>query len=164
MMIGRSIVGIQAGDVIRVINFLKSQKYIDSNKIGAIAFDKMCPTLLYAAAFDKTINSIALIGSPISYKTMVMNKFYDIGFFKDNTVAGALTAFDLPELIGCIAPRKVVLGWLKDGMKRPASKEMIDAELLFPQSIYSDKNSPKNLNIISMKEDISSLINWCFDK
>ena len=162
MMINRSIIGIQAGDVIRVANFLKSQQYIDSSKIGAIAFDEMCPALLYAAAFDKTINSIALNGSPVSYQTMVMHKFYDISFFRDNTVPGALTAFDLPGLVGCIAPRKIVLAQLKDQMKKPASKELVDAQLLFPRSIYADKSSTKNLNIITDEEDISSVINWCF--
>jgi len=46
MLIGRSVVGLQAGDVVRVANFLKSRKDVDINKIGGIAFDEICPTLM----------------------------------------------------------------------------------------------------------------------
>jgi len=158
-MIGRSIVGIQAGDVIRVVNFLKIRKDVDQSKIGAIAFDEMCPTLLHAAVFDKSINSIALIGSLISYGTIVNNRFYNQSY-SDYTVAGALTAYDLPDLIGCISPRKVALVELKDQMKQPASKDLIDEELSFPHSVYSLKNVAGNLNILPPTEDLGSVIGW----
>src|SRR5450759_2269814 len=154
MLIGRSIVGIQAGDVVRVANFLKSRQDVDINKISAIAFDEICPTLLHAAAIDKSINSISLIGSLISYRSVVMNKFYDVGF-SNNAVAGALTAYDLPVLIWCMAPRKIALLELKDQIKLLSSKELIDEELSFPRSVYSLKNSTKNLNILPSDEDIS---------
>lgn len=162
MLIGRSIVGIQAGDVVRVANFLKSRKDVDINKIGAIAFDEICPTLLHAAAFDKSINSISLVGSLISYRSIVMNKLYNTGF-SNYAVAGALTAYDLPDLIGCMAPRKVALVELKDQMKQPAAKELIDEELSFPHSVYSLKNVTKNLNILPSAEDIGSVVGWCFE-
>jgi len=162
MLIGRSIVGIQAGDVVRVANFLKSRKDVDINKIGAIAFDEICPTLLHAAVIDKSINSISLIGSLISYRSIVMNKFYDDSF-SNYAVAGALTAYDLPDLIACMAPRKIALVDLKDQMKQPASKELIDEELLFPHSVYSLKNVTKNLNILPSVEDIGSVVGWCFE-
>lgn len=162
MLIGRSIAGIQAGDVIRVANFLKSRQDVDINKIGAIAFDEICPTLLHAAAIDKSINSISLIGSVISYRSIVMNKYYNSGF-SDYAVAGALTAYDLPDLIGCVAPRKIALVELKDQMTQPASKELIDEELSFPQNIYSLKNVSKNMNILPSNQDITTVVDWCFE-
>lgn len=162
MLIGRSTDGIQAGDVVRVVNFLKNRQDVDIAKIGAIAFDEMCPVLLHAAVMDKTINSISLIGSLISYRSVVMNKLYNSGFAR-NAVAGALTAYDLPDLIGCIAPRRIVLVDLKDQMKLPASKELIDEELSFPRSVYTSGNVPKNLNIVPLTEDLASVIDWCFE-
>ena len=161
MLIGRSVVGIQAGDIGRVVNFLKSRNDIDYNRIGAIAFDEMCPVLLHAAAFEKSIHSITLFGSLISYRTIVMNKFYDVGF-SNNYVAGALTAYDLPDLIGCIAPRKICMVDLKDQLKKPASMELIDEELLFPRYVYSQKIVSNSFNIVPLSDDISSLVSWCF--
>jgi hypothetical protein len=178
-LIGRSIVGIQAGDIGRVVNFLQSRKDVDYNKISGIAFNEMCPTLLHAAAMNNNISSIALIGSLISYRTVVMNRFYEVRLssnirpgsnpfsgglpYSNNTVAGALTAYDLPDLIGCIAPRKIVLVDLKDQMKQSAPVELINDELSFPRSVYSLKKVPKNINIIPPTEDLSSIIGWCFE-
>ncbi|HLU90735.1 MAG TPA: acetylxylan esterase, partial [Cyclobacteriaceae bacterium] len=108
MLIGRSVLGIQAGDVTRVADFLKTRKDVNSERIFGMAFDEMCPMLLHAAAFDTSIQAVSLIGAPVSYKSMVMNKYYDQGFFR-NAVAGALTAYDLSDLIASLAPRKVAL-------------------------------------------------------
>lgn len=146
MLIGRSMVGIQAGDVIRVVTFLKERKEVDHAKIGAVAFDEMCPILLHAAAFDKSISSVSLIGAPVSYRSMVLNEFYDKSFF-NNAVPGALMAYDLPDLLGCIAPRRVALVALKDQMKQDASPEVIQEELSFPRSVYAKKNALQNIVI-----------------
>ncbi|MEX2232850.1 MAG: acetylxylan esterase [Cyclobacteriaceae bacterium] len=159
MLIGRSMAGIQAGDVSRVVLFLKSQPKVDSGKIGAIAFDEMCPTLLHAAAFDKSIDFVSLVGSPVSYKSMAMNQFYDGSFFNDG-VAGALTAYDLPDLIGFIAPRKITLVGLKDQMREPAPTTLIDKALSFPRAVYSHKNVSGNINVLPASEDINGVERW----
>lgn len=161
MLIGRSIVGIQAGDIVRVVNLLKSRIDIDKNKIGAIAFNEMCPVLLHAAAFEKSIQSISLIGSLISYRTFVINKFYD-GGLTNNYVSGALTAYDLPDLLGCVAPRKICLSDMKDQLNKPVSKELTDRDLSFPLNVYSQKNAAENINIVTLPDDISSLVGWGF--
>ena len=91
-----------------------------------------------------------------------MNKLYNTVFSK-YSVAGDLTAYDFPDLIGCIAPRKIALVELKDQMKQPASEELIDEELSFPRSVYSLKNVAKNLNILPSAEDIDPVVGWCFE-
>ena len=160
MLIGRSIVGIQAGDVIRVVNFLKSRKDINYNKIGAIAFDEMCPTLLHTAVFDPSISRIILVSPLISYKSVVINKFYEFSF--SSAVAGALTAYDLPDLIGCIAPRKIILAEVKDQLKQPASQELIKGEFNFTRSVYSVKNAQDNLKVIPSK-DFVEFLKWLYE-
>jgi len=161
MLIGRSIVGIQAGDVIRVVNFLKGRQDVDHNRISGIAFEEMCPTLLHAAVFDKSISSLSLIGAPVSYRSMVSNKFYDRGFL-NNAVAGALTGYDLPDLIGYIAPRKVSLIALNDQMKQNASPEVIEEELSFPRAVYAQKKALKNI-VIRENEDVDLTAGWAVE-
>jgi hypothetical protein len=156
MLIGRSMPGIQAGDVVRVVNFLKSLPVVDSGKISGIAFDEMGPTLLHAAAFDTSIRSVSLVGSPVSYQSMVMNPFYDIDFFNGG-VAGVLTAYDLPDLIGCIAPRKITLVSLKDQLKQPASTVLLDQVLSFPRAVYSQKNAAGNIKVLPSSGNITSV-------
>jgi len=160
VLIGRSMAGIQAGDIVRVANMLKNRNDVETDKIGAVAVDEMCPALLHAAVFDQSISRVALLESPISYRSIVMNMFYEINF--SCAVAGALTAYDLPDLIGCIAPRKVLLTQLKDQMKETASRELIEEELKFPRSVYSLRKVPENLKVLEFEpdRDIDVIIDW----
>jgi len=105
-----------------------------------------------------------------------MNRVYKIGltptgntgpglpYFIDfsSTIAGVLTAYDLPDLIGSIAPRKVVLAGLKDQMLEPASEALINEELEFPRSAYVFNKAPANIKVVSSYEDLASLVDWCF--
>jgi dienelactone hydrolase len=162
MLIGRSLVGLQAADVIRVVSFIKSRNDIDINKIGGMAFDEMCPVLLHAAAIDNSLTSVSLIGSLISYKPIVCNIFYDPGF-AGNAVAGALTAYDLPDLMACVAPRKIALVDLKDQMKQSAGNELVDEELNFPRLVFLYKNLSKNINVIPGNSGLTAIMKWCFE-
>ena len=74
VIIGRSIVGIQAGDIVRVVNMLKNREDVNKYKIGAVTFDELCPALLHAAAFEPSISRTALIGAPISYREIISHK------------------------------------------------------------------------------------------
>ena len=183
VMTGSSMAGIQAGDIVRVVNFLKTRDDVKKGEIGAVAFEEMCPALLHAAAFEPSIKRIALLGSIVSYRSIVMNEFYRVDYYsavagkEDYTgwygeglnkvnfscaVAGALTAYDLPDLIGCIAPRKVVLAGLKNQMLEPASEELTGKELAFPRSVYSHKNADENMKVLPSYENLGSIIDWCF--
>jgi hypothetical protein len=77
-------------------------------------------------------------------------------------VGGALQAYDLPDLIGCIAPRKVTLSGIRDQMLLQASDELVNTELSFPRSAYSLKKATENLKVISSTGNQSVLIDWSF--
>jgi cephalosporin-C deacetylase-like acetyl esterase len=176
VLIGRSIVGIQAGDIVRAVGYLKSLDDVDNNKVGAVAVGEICLPLIHAAAFDTSIDNVTLIGSPISYRSIAMNRFYKIGLIENEGggighpyeidfswgIAGVLTGYDLPDLIGCIAPRKVVLADLQNQRLEPASSELIERDAAFPRSVYSYKNAVDNLRIVSSYESTGSLVDWGF--
>lgn len=178
VLIGRSVVGIQAGDIVRVANYLKDRSDIEPGSIGAIARDGMCLPLIHAATFEPSIQNITLIGSLISYRTVAMNKFYKIGLTKNEGggtwhpyevdfswgIAGVLTAYDLPDLIGCLAPRRVVLAELKDHLLESASDSLMNEELEFPRSVYGFKNASSNLRVEGSAADVPALVDWCFKK
>jgi len=176
VMIGRSVVGIQAADIVRVTNYLRSRQDVIPEKLGAVAMGVMCLPLIHAAALDTSIKNITLIDSPISYRSIVMNRLYKIGLTKreggDNWhpyevdfswgVAGVLTAYDLPDLLGCIAPRKALLVDLKDHLLESAPEALINEDLTITRAAYSEKKVPGNLRIISTNTDTASLIDWSF--
>ncbi len=177
ILIGRSTVGIQAGDIVRVVKYLQHHNKVDAQKIGAIGIREMCIPLMHAAAFEPSINSVIFADTPISYRSIAMNKYYKIGLIERENggiihpyevdfywgVAGALTAYDLPDLIGSLAPRKVILAGLRDELLEPASEELIDRDISFPKSSYSLHNMPGHLKILSSYDTPGSLVDWCFE-
>lgn len=177
VLISRSLVGIQAGDIVRIARYLANNKEIDKDRIGALAKDGMCLPLIHAAAFEPMISNVTLIGGLVSYRSVAMNKIYRIGVTKreggdlwhpyeidfDWGIGGVLTAYDLPDLIGCIAPRKVAMLGIKDQMLENASEELINNEMEFPRRVYAGKNAAANLRIGLANEKINSAVDWCFE-
>jgi hypothetical protein len=175
-VISRSIPGIQAGDIVRVAAYLKGCKDVDTSRIGAVGIDEMCIPLLHAAAFDQSISNLTLIGSLISYRSIVMNRIYRIGLIPTGKegighpyevdfswgVSDVLTAYDLPDLIGCLAPRKVAMAAIKDQTMESASDDLIKQDMSFPVSVYAHKGVPGNLKIVHSAENCNDLIEWCF--
>lgn len=160
MLSGRSLVGIRAGDIIRTAEFLKKTYPADSREIFAVATAEMGPVLLHAASFSDQIRNIILLRTPLSYQSVVMNQYYKVHF--SCTVPGALKAYDLPDLIACIAPRKIAIVEPKDHMVETASEETVKQELAFPLSVYTLRKVPDNLKIIYSYENMDTLADWCF--
>ncbi|MEX2600797.1 MAG: prolyl oligopeptidase family serine peptidase, partial [Balneolaceae bacterium] len=86
ILIGRSIVGIRAGDIVRLTRLL--QKNVEKGEIYGLARKELGPVLLHAAVFEPAIERVALLDAYSSYSSIVLNRFYDIGFIH-STVAGA---------------------------------------------------------------------------
>ncbi len=176
LLIGRSVPGIQAGDIVSCLGYLKSRDDVDQNKIGAVAVGETCLSLLHAAAFDTSIVNVTLIGLPISYRSIAMDRFYRVGLIEREGggihhpyeigfswgIAGVLRGYDLPDLVGCIAPRKIVLADLQNQRLEPASSELIERDTAFPRAVYSHKNAAGNLKIVSSCESLGSLVDWGF--
>jgi hypothetical protein len=159
VLIGRSLVAIKAGDVVRVAKFLQGRDDVQTARIGAISFGEMGPPLLHAAAFDSSIKNVALVDSLISYRSIVMNRFYEVDF--SAFVAGALTAYDLPDLVGCLAPGRVALVGPQNQINQPASQQLISKELGFPRSVFASRNLTRSLRVIP-GESIEETVDWCF--
>ncbi len=146
IQVGRSLVGIHAGDVSRLINYLQSRDDLKIKEISGMALKEMCPALLHVAVFDERISKVALLDPLISYNSIVMNRFYKPSFIL-SSVAGALTAYDLPDLCAAITPRKLLMVNVVDQNGKLAGKDLLEKELLFTKSVYSKKNVSDNLEI-----------------
>jgi len=152
IQIARSILGIQAGDIVRMVRYLESRDDIDYNNISAIARGKMCPALVHATVYEDTIKKVALIEPLISYSSIVMNRYYSTSFIP-SMVAGALTAYDLPDITACIAPRKLLMVNITDQNKDKADSESVEEELGIVRSAYTESGSKENFEIKDLETD-----------
>ncbi|NEW82342.1 MAG: prolyl oligopeptidase family serine peptidase [Mariniphaga sp.] len=146
VIIGRSIVGIRAGDVVRLTSLLKKRS--GTIEVFGLAKKEMAPVMLYAAAFDPDIARIALIEPYSSYQSIVMNRYYYPGFV-ENLVPGALTAYDLPDLAATLAPRMLMMVGTTDGNRNIADQESINKDLSIIKTEYQLKGASEKLIIDS---------------
>ena len=149
-LVGRSIVGIRAGDVVRLTRLLKESNGI--SEVYGLARKEMAPVLLHAAAFDQAITRIALIDPYSSYQSIAMNRFYNPAFVH-NIVPGALKAYDLPDLAASLAPRKLIMVDVTDGLGNTTDIGSINKELSIIKTAYRSNNAEGQLTIISLKQN-----------
>ncbi len=106
-VIGGSVVGLQAEDLVRSVAFLQSDDRIKADEIGLYATGSMGPAAIHATAFHPEIRWLAIEGALATYSSVAMNRYYTVP--TESLVPGALTAYDLPDLIAAIAPRRVTI-------------------------------------------------------
>jgi len=119
-LIGRSVTGIQAGAVLRGTRFLSTRDDINTANITVAARGIAGPAVLHAAAADASINGAALYGSPLSWESILGERFYDAGI-GSTVVPSAMLVYDLPDLMAVVAPRKFVIIDPVGGDGKPAS-------------------------------------------
>jgi len=148
MLIGRSIAGIRASDVVKLAHLLKKNGI---NEIYAISRKEMAPVILYAAAFDNSISRIALIEPYSSYLSIVRNRFYCSSFIP-GVVPGALKAYDLPDIEASFAPGRLLMAGVTDGYGRVSDTASINNDLEIVRNGYKKKNAEGNLMILSLPQ------------
>lgn len=156
MLIGRSIVGIQASDVVRLSKELKASQGV--SEVYGFARKELSPALLHAAAFDQSITRVALVEPYSSYRSVVTSKSYDPGFIP-GTVPAALGAYDLPDLAGSLAPRKLVMAGTTDGAGDNTEADGVKSDLQVVTDSYHSRKAGGQLKIIAGKTtgDLSDL-------
>ena len=146
ILIGRSLVGLRAGDFLRTFHALRERPDVDTGNIVAVARGDMAPVLLHAAAIEPEISRVALIEPLASYQSLVMNTYYQSSFVL-SSVAGALTAYDLPDLAASLAPRPLLLINVTDHMGQRAGPAVLEAEMAVVRSAYAAAKGEERLEI-----------------
>lgn len=148
MLVGRSISGVQASDIVRVISSLAQFK---NTGVFAIARGEMAPALLHAAAFSSSIRGVALINPLSSYRQLVKTQLYHSSYIT-GAVPGMLKAYDLPELAATIAPRDMLIVNPRDGSAQPLGQHREKEEYEFTMNSYRTSN-PEGLKIMHDTSD-----------
>ena len=147
ILTGKSIVGLRAEDIIRMVHFIKTN-LSDYSSISAISVGVLGSELLHAAVFEKDIQKICLIRPFLSYAEIALAPDYKPSFIH-STVAGAIEEYDLADLMAAISPRKIlVLNPLSpNGQKAGETKAKYSID--FPLKVYAEKDASQNLVLIT---------------
>ena len=146
ILVGRSLVGERARDIVRLALVLSRRADVEAGDVSAVAYDELGPVLLHAAAFEPVIRRVALMRPLVSYRALVRERDYAPRFIP-SAVAGALTAYDLPELAASLQPRSLLAAGVTDAKGEPVASQHVQAG-------WSDAWSIRDT------ADIDALINW----
>ena len=161
--IQRSVVGLQAGDVMRVRAFLQSRPEQHAvGKIGVVGVGELATAVLHAAALDAELAGVVLSEPSLSYRSVVLNSLY--GMNLSEMVASALTAYDLPDLVACLAPRRVALLAPRNHLREPATAALAEEELAFPRGVFSRAGASSSLRLTPAGADIAATIAWALPR
>ncbi|NIA31559.1 MAG: prolyl oligopeptidase family serine peptidase, partial [Actinobacteria bacterium] len=150
ILIGRSITGMLAGDIDRLVNYLLTRNDVNATKISALARGDLCPALAHTAAFDKRISRVALFAPLLSYRSLVVNEYYQPHYILIS-VAGAPTAYDLPDLYALIAPRKLLLVNPADQDGKDVSREQLHRDMKIVKTAFEKQGQADKLDFRFLK-------------
>jgi cephalosporin-C deacetylase-like acetyl esterase len=105
ILLRRTLVAMRALDVIRGVDLLAARPDVDAASIGALGVGEAAVPLLYAAAIDSRLRTLAFERMLLSYDAVATGGLHKLIF--EQIVPGALIDFDLPDLVGVVAPRPI---------------------------------------------------------
>lgn len=143
ILVGRSLPGLQAGDIVCVVKYAQQRPDTNARDIIALARGTLCPALLHAAAFEQGIRGIIVERPLLSYHLLAVHRFYDYDMAA--TVAGALTAYDLPDLVASCAPRRLLIIEPVDHLGQLASPALFEEQYAFALDVYRTEHAPDNI-------------------
>jgi cephalosporin-C deacetylase-like acetyl esterase len=106
-LIGRSLVGMRAADILRAVDLLSARSEVDGARIAGVGKGSGAIPLLYAAALDERLHKLAFEQMLVSYRAVVEQRI-NRGVL-EGIIPGVLKQFDLGDLIASLIPRKVLV-------------------------------------------------------
>ncbi len=151
----------RAEDILRITHFIESDLE-EFETISAIASGSSGSELLHAAVFDMSIQKIGLVHPFISFADITLTRDY-VPAFIPSTVAGAITAYDLPDLMAALSPRKVLIINPLDGKGDPAGDDLTYCNLSYPHIVFNQLGFGDHFKHIVVDEDkpaYEQIIKW----
>ena len=136
-VLGKPVLGQRVWDFLRCLDYLHSRPEVDPNRIHGLGERGAALVVLFSAVLDDRLHSI-LLDSPIAtYRSVIESEAYslDLSWF----LWGGLKHFDLPDLVGSLAPRPC---WILNAADAQ-SKTLAESEVrsLYKNSIEMFKRS-----------------------
>ncbi len=103
--LGRSLLGQRVEDILTAIDVLPALQNGDMNQLEVVGVGRAGPVVLHAAALDQRIKTVTIRNSINSWMDVVASPLAPNQL--THVVPGALSKYDLPDLLETIKPRTV---------------------------------------------------------
>jgi dienelactone hydrolase len=126
-VVGKSLAGLRAADVLRAVDLLASRPDVDARRIDAIGRATFAVPVLLAAVLDSRLARVALDESMVSYRAVLGHSIHKD--LPESLLPGVLRRFDIGDLLLALAPRPVLVADPLDAVGRPLSREELAGSL-----------------------------------
>ncbi|MBN2294902.1 MAG: acetylxylan esterase [Pirellulales bacterium] len=140
----------RAYDVIRAVDYLRNQKEFAKRPIVLAGEGLGGVWALIAAVFDTRTAGVICVDMVPSYKLIVGSQYYNARDYF--WVPGALKDFDLPDLVGLVAPRSTLLVNPRDALLKPLEQVKCQDLCAWARGVYSILDKPQGLQVINIPE------------
>jgi dienelactone hydrolase len=111
-LVGQTMAGWRAYDVIRAVDYLRTRREVDPRRIGCMGISGGGTVTFFASAVDRRIRAAMVSGYFNSFRDSILSIPHCI----DNYVPGLLNYAEMADLAGLIAPRPL---FIESGVRDP---------------------------------------------
>jgi len=105
MMVGQTLAGHRIYETMRVIDYLQTLSYVLPDQIGCMGISGGGLVAAFTAALDERISASVVSGYANTFHGSILDRNHCL----DNYIPGILLESDLPDIIGLIAPRPLLI-------------------------------------------------------
>jgi cephalosporin-C deacetylase-like acetyl esterase len=127
IIVGKTLVGMRADDVIRVLNWLASRPDVERTSITLYGKGGLGMVALHAAAVDTRITRVIAENTLVSYRTALDAPLHRN--LSEITIPGVLQHYDVADLLQAVAPREVTLLNPVDAIGQPMRLDQVRRSL-----------------------------------
>ncbi len=161
ILTNKSIVGMRAEDIIRMMHFAKTDLE-EVETISVIAKGPMGSEVLHAALFDGAIEKVCLVKPFLSFADIALSRDY-LPANIPSTVAGAIDTYDLPDLMAALCPRELLIINPLSANGDPAGEGNKNCRLAYPKIVFTQggfKNNFKQTVVGEGQPVVEKIIQW----
>ncbi len=146
-LVGKSIAGMQAGDLDILFKAIRTMTDIDSENITAIVKGEACSAYLHFAVFNKKIGNTILMNPLISFEDVAVTRDYKPQYLW-TAVPEAIHYYDLSFLQSLLAPSKLVVVNPVSAKGDVINSGMSENQLKIVKESYASHKMENQLKII----------------
>jgi cephalosporin-C deacetylase-like acetyl esterase len=158
--LGKPVLGQRVSDCLRCLDYLQSRRDVDSGRIHGFGKHGAAIAMLLAAVMDDRLKSLMLDSIVVTYRTIVESKSYRLGpgWF----LYGILKHFDLPDLVGALAPRECWLLNATNAEGEAVPESELSAIYHHALEVYEQSGAKEGLTLLVQSDDKrqNALDNW----
>ena len=158
--LGKPVIGQRVWDCLRSLDYLESRPDVDGKRIHGLGEHGAAIALLLAGAMDERLSSLMLDSTVAAYRSIVESNAYSLAL--PWFTYGILKHFDLPDIVGTLAPRPC---WLlnatsAEGESWPETK--LSAIYRNALQAYRQSGATEGLRLLVQRDDERAKVldNW----